>query len=217
MSERRSAGNAAGVELLCEPLHVSATGVLEAESLVEQRRIRPVQRGGDDEPIGSALARPLLRDVHQRSAYAAPAHLGWHHEGGELGDGECTMQNGSGVHARQTDDRSRRLGDECVVAGGAQTSESADHVRRFRGISKVRQQRAHRGRIAIGRRADGHCSAIEVAYVGCHERRQRSEGATCARQTAYPAGVMCRLSAMKSSGRGRPSGPSIGVNTSTNV
>src|SRR5829696_3630065 len=71
---------------LLEPLDVASPRVREAQSLVEQRRVGAVERGGHHKPVGSPRARPSLRRRDEHPADAASAHLGRHDERRELRD-----------------------------------------------------------------------------------------------------------------------------------
>ena len=56
---------------LADPPRVSPTGVLEAESLVEARRLGAMERRGEHEPVGAAIGRPAFDGADERASDAA--------------------------------------------------------------------------------------------------------------------------------------------------
>src|SRR5688572_11745465 len=115
---------------LVQPLHVPPAGVLEADAFIEEWSIDAMQRRGDDEAVRAAILPPAFRLVHERAPHTATAHLGRHDERRELHDGPRGVKDGARVYRGETDGRAIDLGDEGVVARGAQAPEPLGHVGR---------------------------------------------------------------------------------------
>lgn len=130
---------------------------LVTQTIVERMGIRPMQAGGDGEPLASLLTRPSFCGSDKSSTDSSLSHLACHDQRREPGNLTLSVDGCERMHGANANDDAVRLRHERRgITPPTEARQTAREILRLGRVSKLPEQARQARRVTIGRCTNDH-------------------------------------------------------------